>query len=500
MKSSKINLIHRLILDIFYLTFSIKYDIIKRGGSNPTKHQSRVHLARSLKEDKVMWSLPKFPFWKKSSQENQTTVSKFHDKKVGIYLGPIGFNLVLRPIASLLAGTIVASLLWLPLMITVLLGYVPSNPLNLTLLALLALAMSLLFILPDTPTTEKVPEAHAAMLTFLGERYRWYRTEGEYNWTGKRLFLGRSTVDSQPGTDKEGKGFNYLSEIPIRIWNSANSNDDKVSITCVARNSNSVKVTLTIVLELFDPYLWISSQDPLGDVAERARATFRTAIAFFVSTDVAGVKSVLSQLMGGKTIVTAFLQKSVGMNSVHSLLEDRAGVHQYVIVGEDKNGNIIPNETVEQAKARFLNELNIRRDEFSDEMWNAAADRHGRIIATDRSVAEALDEVANAVGANFLRASVGNITLSEKEELEANNAASEVFQRESQVASAETLVLVREKLQPTAADLNNPYYQDALMIAAAQDNKQVKVVHVTGAQDKLSKAAAVHANSKGDNS
>lgn len=409
------------------------------------------------------------------------------------YFGPVSFNMIIRPSVSLAGGLTTSFLLWLPLEVMSWVDMIDQNPLNPGLLQLLAGAIAILIGLPDQETPEKVPEAHAAIFTFLGARWRFYRTEGEYNWTGKRVFLGRSKKVSEPGTDTNG--FVYLGEIPIRIWNAADEKN-KASIVCVARDSSAITTTLTIVLELVDPYDWVDTQDALGDVAERARSALRTSISFFVGTDVAGVKSVLGLLMAERTIVTAFLQKTVGTNIIHSLLEDKTGAHQYVIVGQERDGTPILGETVDQAKQRFLIEVAGKRAEFDDDMWQAAVDKNGAIIASDRSVSEALTEVANAVGADLLRASIGNIALSEKVTEEANQAASEVFQRSSQLASAETMRLVRKKLRPTKTDLDNPHYQDATMVAAAQDNPNVRVVHVTGSGDRFSKAAAVHASEK----
>lgn len=412
-------------------------------------------------------------------------------KRRGLYFGPIWFNLAFRPIISLAGGLIVSTLLWLPLMVLNGLGIIDQNPLNTNLWLLLAGAVGALIGLPDQgEEPEKVPEAHAALLTVLGARWRIYRTEGEYSWTGKRVFLGRSNKVSLPGTD--ATGFVYLGEIPIRIWNAADERD-KANIVCVARDSSAITTTLTIVLQLLDPYKWVDTQDALGDVAERARSALRTSISFFVGTDVAGVKSVLGQLMAEKTIVTAFLQKTVGTNIVHSLLEDRTGAHQYIIVKQDKDGNPLE-ETVEQAKQRFLTGITSKRAEFNDDMWEAAVNKNGNIIAADRSVSEALTEVANAVGADLLRASIGNIILSQKVTDEANQAASEVFQRESQVASAKAIKAAREELRPTEDERADPYFQDAAMVAAAQDNPNISVVHVTGSGDRLTRAAVVHAN------
>lgn len=418
---------------------------------------------------------------------------------VGWYFGPVWFNLAFRPFASAVAGIIISTLLWLPLAALALFGVIPSNPLNPALWLLLTVALAIWIALPDNETPEKVPEAHAAMVTFLGARLRVYRTEGEYSWTGKRLFLGRSAKVSMPGTDKK-EGFIYLGDIPIRIWNAADEKE-KVVITCVSRDSTAVKTTLTVTFKLNDPYLWVNSEDALGDVAERARSALRSAVNFFVGTDVAGVKSVLGHLMSEQTIVTAFLKKPVGTNVIHSMLQDHAGVPQYIIVGKEEDPNNpgkmieIEGETIDQAKQRFLTMLNSRKAEFSTEMWEAATDQSNQhIVATDRSVSETLNEVAEKVGADFLRASIGDISLPPKVVEEAEKAASEIFQRDAQVASARAIRQAREELKPSNDDLNDPYFQDAAMVAAAQDNPNISVVHVTGSGDRLTRAAAVHAS------
>lgn len=426
---------------------------------------------------------------RKNPMEKEKFISSltgYREGMVGRYFGPIAFNIIFRIPASIAGGLILASTLTLPLSVLVWFGSIDSNPINLSLWALMSAVFAVWFGMNDNDTPEIVPEAHAAMITFFRARRRIYRTEGEYYWTGKRLFLDRSRKVSDPGTDKVS-GFVYLGEIPIRIWNSAQEKD-VTRLSSVARDSSSIYTTLVVVLKLVDPYLWVDSQDALGDVAERARHAFRTAVAFFVGTDVAHVKSILGRLMSGVKIVTAFLQKTVGTEISRSMLENRAGVHQYIEVRESEG------ETVEAAKRRFVDDLNRRRVDFDPNLLKAVSDTNGKIVAEERSISETLDEVANAVGARYLRASVGNITLSDPVEKKANEAASEVFQRDAQVASAKAIKEAREELKPSSEERKDPYFQDAAMVAAAQDNPNISVVHVTGSGDRMTRAAATHAS------
>lgn len=407
------------------------------------------------------------------------------EERRGLYFGPLSFNLIFRPVVSLVGGIVLSLVLYMPLATLTWFGVVESNPINFSLLMLMTGAFAMWFGLPDEGGPGRVPEVHAAMLTFLGFRIRVYITEGHYGWIGRRLFLGKSSTKAVPGTDENG--FIYLGEIPVQIWNSADEVDkQKATLTCVARDSSSITTTLVIILQLFDPYLWLSSQDPLTDIAERARAAFRTSISFFVGTDVASVKSVLGQLMSGRVIITAFLQKTVGTEISRSLLENRSGVHQYIVKRED--------ESVDDAKRRFVDKINANAAEFDPSYLKAVRDSAGNIVAEDRSITETLDEVADAVGAKYLRASVGNIMLSDIVRDKANEAASEVFQRDAQVASATAIKAARLKLKPTKAEKEDPNYQDAAMVAAAQDNPNINVTHVTGSGDRLSRATVAAAN------
>ena len=362
------------------------------------------------------------------------------------------------------------------------------NPLTIQLCGLLAFALFPMLIMRDETEPEIVPPATAAVITFMGARLRFYRTEGKYSWTGKFFLLGRSTKVSLPGTDENG--FIYLGDIPIRIWNNAVSDpkDAELVISSVARDSSTIYATLTIVLCLFDPKLWLDSQDPITDVAERARAAFRTSVSFFVGTDVTGVKSIIGRLMSGKTVLTAFIQQTIGNNIVRSILQNKGGVHQYRVVSDD--------ETEEEGTVAFLQSIISNTHHFESEMLEAVKDRAGSYVIESREVDETLEEVANASGASYVRASIGDISLSPVVESAANMASSEVFQRAAQEQSAAAIEAARKKLIPTKEEASKPGFQEAMAIAAAQDNPNIQVIFVPGA-DSLTRAAVAGANQIG---
>jgi len=81
----------------------------------------------------------------------------------------------------------------------------------------------------------------------------------------------------------------------------------------------------------------------------------------------------------------------------------------------------------------------------------------------------------------------------------ANEAASEALQRSAQLASATTVKDSRKILAPTAEEVAAPGYEMATIIAAAQDNKGVKIVYSPGA-DSLTRAAIAGASQIGSSS
>lgn len=422
------------------------------------------------------FAVPFLPF-KRSSIEDNTG-----EKHIvpGLYFGPLTMNLVARPVLSAIGGAFFTGAIWVLVEIMVTATSVES-PLDLPLYQMLWLAFTILFALGEE-SVEEVPIAHAAMLTFLGFRIRMYRTEGRYSWTGKRLGLDRSRKVAEPGTDKDG--LIYLGEIQIPIWNSA-AEKDKIRLSNTARDSSTVYANLLIVLSLSDPYLWIDSKDPLTDIAERARSAFRTGIAYFIGVDNAIVKSVLGKLMSGFTMVTAFLRRNVGGQPQGSVLRDMGGAHIH---------KLVPPGDIDEVHERdeFRREIESVAHTIDPDLLAAVKGTDGRIVIETRAVAETLNEVMQRVGAILMRASVGDIALSEEVIGAANKAASEAAQRAAQLASAETMVAARKILAPTAEEADRPQSELAALIAAAQDNPNIKIVMIPGA-DPLTRAAVAAA-------
>jgi hypothetical protein len=391
-------------------------------------------------------------------------------KRVGKYLNVFQWNLIVRPVVSLVAGTTLTAVLmfvdW----------FMETNVMNSWIFAAVALSMTLFFAQSENED-EVVPEAHGAMLTFWGMRFRVYRQEGHYSWTGKLLGFGRSQTVQSEGTDKNG--FLKLLPFPISIWNQMDEKG-KARLGSLARDSSEVTTTLTLTIQLLDPYLWIDSADPALDLAEQARTAFRTAISFFTGVDCALIKSVFVNLMGGLPILSVFLPKTIEGYPMGSMLRDRAGVPMYREIKQGSDETTVKEEFAKiiasDADKTMLAECKSTKN--SDEV-----DFH----IAKRTVESAFSDVRERLGVKLIKAAVGNIHLSEEVTTEANKAASETFQRASQVASARTYVEV-SRVMKEANELGLSDFDKG--IAAAQDNPNVKVVVTGGGGDSLKGAAA----------
>lgn len=395
---------------------------------------------------------------------------------VGLRFSAFQWNVLVRPVLSLAISAVVV------LLLCILDRALGTNLIDFMIAGLLVLFFAFVVGTSEGETPEVVPAAHAAMVTWFGMRLHIYRTEGNYYWTGKKLLLGRYTLEPNAtaeipvGVDKAG--FINLGEIQISIWNQSDTKD-KILMELVASDSTTIQATLVIVIRLLDPMAWTTSENPLLDIAERARSTFRTAASFFTGVDNAAIKSVLGTLMSGKTIIASFIPKVVGSDAPGSIVKDKSGTHMYEVLKHSSQHEL--DDAVAAFKVRLGKESN-------EVMLKAITNADGSYAVKVRTIEEAIEEVVETVGASLIRASVGTVILPEKVRASAEQAASEAKQREGQVASARAFAEAKNIMD----EAKKPGDEVAAAIAAAQDNPNIKVVFVPGA-DPLTRAAVAAA-------
>lgn len=441
-------------------------------------------------------------------RRNNTSTSRVDGlTRPGIFISSVSWNLFWRPALCLIGGGVVALATFLANWAIFAITWLMSDTVNRSGLLLIEewswyMVIGLLFAAwafqGEKDEGEQVPKFHAAAVNFnLQNPWRIYRTAGRYPWIGKRLLLDRSRVVKEPVTNADG--YVYLGEIAIRIWNQSDA-ENSVVLSNVAKNTADLFSTLTIVIEQLDFIPWLKSSDPLLDVAERARSAYRTAVSFFLDRDNAAVKDVLANLMSRDTIITAFIKKQVGPHPAGSVVRDHADTPMLEVIhyrSGEREADLIAR--IATTREEFLTRLRDQADQDMVAAVSKAADGSPKL--SELKISKSLNEVLEAVGSVLKRASVADVAMSQTVRDAANQAAAEADERAAQLASAETIKLARQKLILTKAQRENPSYRDATLIAAAQDNPGVKVIHVTGdGSNPFTQAAAVLGNQQqGDN-
>lgn len=440
-----------------------------------------------------------FALHKLLSEEKNPERPEFY----GYTISPEYWNFWVWPVVSISAGFIVAlaafPFLWIVMSFSEALYW----SLGFWFLATIVVGF------PDGKET--VPPATSAMITFMGNRKRYYRLEGVYLWTGKIFLLDRSRIKKDEGTDEDG--FILMEPFQIKIWNNS-TEKGKTRIVAQAKNNASVSSTLTLSCQHYDPMKWINNEDPVLALADRSREGFRGAIRQFTDSDCASLKNRLGYLMEGGSLIAIALPANYDKARVHSIITDRSG---QLLIEKLKPVNGRPeddlkkkdNETDEQFKARLKIVVKECKEEYVKTVEDRAAKeqreacyREGSTTLDIRdieeySVEKALSSLADALGTKITDAAVGDLQLSESVQKTANEASSEVEQREAQLKSAEAIKDSAKKL----GKARRKHGELALAIAAGADNNpNVKVAVVGGETDSLSRAAATHAtlNNKGE--
>lgn len=398
------------------------------------------------------------------------------DGKVGFYFGPITWYFF-RVFACAVAGTILFLLI-------ILVDWLLDLEVGYSTAALLSLLLAAWLYQPkqdddgNSLETENIPTNYAALLTLFGKLILIYRVEGDYSWTGEKVFLGRSKVVRKPGTNEQG--YLYMGSVVIQIWNEA---DQKNFLTMknTAKNDADITGTLTVVGMIKDGRKWIRSLDPILDLADRARSSYRAAMAFFNDTDNIAIKHVLRELLDGATVLGCFIRKNVEQYAIGSLVRDGADIPMTAVVHDTND--------LEQATTDLQNRI---ANLGTEKMCNQAKGRDDNLTITPVHIGDTMEEVASDVGFEVTRFTLGDVTASKVVSDAANASSSEGHQLAAQERSAEAQLRVRTRLKVPQEDADDPLLETNALIAAAQDNRDgVRLIHVTGSGGEFVKAASV---------
>lgn len=403
-------------------------------------------------------------------------------ENVGTYVDFITWNLIVRPTASIVSGLFAATLFY---SIDWVLG---ANLIDFWLwLALVALVAFIVGY--GEKKTEVVPEGKMAMVSWFGIPLRVYRQTGEYAWTGEKFRFGRVKVLKEPMTDKDG--FFYTDVVQTNIWNVYESDPKKRSnvLVAVTKTSSEIRANLLLMFRMRDPMLWVKKIDPMMDIGERARMSFRTVVSFFTGKDIVSVKNLLTEMMSGNVVLTCFMKDPFETLVRYSLIRDRGGDPMYE--------SVRPDEKLESEIGRFQERL---QKEANRKMLQVIEKVDDNYLVEQREVSESLHEVLHACGVTLERASVGYISLPDEVTRSANQADAQPYQLATQIASAQAAKAARDLLRPEEVDRNDPTFADRQAFAASSDpDSRIEVIHVSGGGNGgdglgIKQAAAVLAN------
>lgn len=395
-------------------------------------------------------------------------------KEVGLYFDFATWNVIVRPITSVSAAIVLLMMLYVA---DWLLG---ANLLDFWLSAALVFTFSYLFGQDDQADPEEVPQGRVAVVTWFGMVPRIYRSTGSYSWTGKWLGLGRSNLEKKPFTDPEG--YVYVSDLQIEIWNKYEADAGRRTgvITATSTNGSDIKATLLLVVKVLDPKSLLAKNDALMDIAERARSCIRTAIGMFTGQDAVLAKDLLAGMMSGEKVLGCFTTKVFDTLLNHSLVRNQAGHPMFARVKSSK--------TMLSDKAAFTAKL---QTEGNAKQLEGARTNTNELNISELDIEESLVDVLHACGAYLVRATIGSISLPPAVAEAANQAAAQPYQLKTQIASAEAAKAARQKLRPTKAELADPNFADAQVLAAAMDpDSKIQYVHVSGSRGNDATSAA----------
>ena len=403
------------------------------------------------------------------------------------------WNYLVRPGASLLAGILLVLLLQCGLL---LLGV---NPLGWYMTFLVTGVLVAFFTLPeqsDPDTFELVvPETRfAAQLLWFGMPLPWRLVTSTYPWLGKRLGFNYSKRVSEPFTDQNG--FILMGDIQFRVWDASDAavnSKQRVLISAPAKNESEIKAALTLVLTVSDPRKMLHSNQPALDLGDRARQEFRELVTRFVDTDVPKLHSVLGKLFVGETLITCFTGKAIAGHKAGSMIRNKSGEVMFTL---KETG-----ESDEEAANRFVREVEREADEAMKKAIVVKVNGENNVRTEAIAVSNPIKEVLDAIGCVLHRVSFADIEFSDKVKEAADLASAEQNERIAQLGSAATIKEVRKTLMPDEDEVNNPGYELATIIAAAQDDKKgnIKIIMVPGGNS-ITQAAVVGANQIGGGS
>lgn len=405
--------------------------------------------------------------------------------KEGYYFNYLKFNFIFRPVICLALGMLVSLLIFI--MFTAMEAFTSlNNPITFKFAIMIGLLLSALFSIPTDNDELTVPEtAFAAQLMWFGIPLPVYLTTSEYTWIGRTLGFSISKRVLDSFTDENG--FIKTGEVQFSVWNEPGAKPgsrDRDYISAPTKNEAEIKASILLVIEYLDPMKVLRSDNPALDLGNRARQEFRELCNKFVDTDIPKLHSELEPLLMGKLVVTSFISKTIKGHKVGSMICNRAGDPLFTHQEE--------NESEEQTIVRFVKTMQKEADEEMLANVKSGSGTNSTYDIAPIKLSKPIGDLLDELGYVLKRVTFADIEFADEVQKAANEASAEQNQAKTQLQSAETISQARRLLMPNKDEINNPGFELAQVIAAAQDNKNgnIRVIMVPGGNSLTSAAIA----------
>lgn len=377
------------------------------------------------------------------------------------------------------------------------------------------LVFSILLAWPNQPSLDEkegrleVPNNMLGIITWLGNRWNWFLTEGKHPWLPTWLGFGinrtplpenKNLIKGQAGPE-QGLSIDGGLTINLEVWDSAGAEENSEQrnlVSVVTRTGSGLKISFLVRYCVRDPSRYANTANPVLTISEQARSGLRNAVAFFRDIDVTSLKSVISPLTEGKVIFVAFTTHDLPDIPTGSVVRDLAGAPMTRVFKYPHNWKEMSTEDREQA---IQAELTVFKEAVQVATAIDAPNGGSRCIydgkwqETTLSVAEKLIPVIQNCGAELLSTTNSNIILSDEVAQAARRA--EAAQRERvriltlAAANAEAAERTHERTERL---------DDFAKVAPLAQQGKARITHITGpAANPLNQAAAIFSDNQGGN-
>lgn len=443
---------------------------------------------------------------KKKEQEARNKRKVERAEPVGRYLGAFAVNTFYRIGVSALAA--------IAIMVVIFVidhvfgaGLLPWwGAMGATLLLLLIFALNDEFDAKGTGKEKylKVPAKYVAILTFFGRRLNVYLEEGDYYWFGAKLGFGVSTEKLQNRAAygyEASHGYVFVGDRTMLIWSNMNEKG-QTRLTAVSGDGSDQTATLTLTFKVYWPMQWADADDPIQNLADRARSGLRTIASFLPTFDNIKMQTIFSGLMGGGTLITALTEERVDIYDRGSVIQDRSGRHIFKLIPYASGREPAEFKALRDLKRKEV-ENEIKANGWPKMLEAVKNDEDGTFLVQEFSLNRDSDPdhndvnrhiipVLNDCGCHLEYATVGEILQSDEVQKQANKASGEAFERLGQRMNAASM---QENTKTMKKGLTGKGGEAALAASLAADGKG-SFIYVSG--DRLTRAAVAGAKTLGD--